>query len=286
MKYESIIIILAFILVFGLTYHFISLTKGHSYSHGMENLEEKNVYPEDENIDFYVITLKNPERMKNIDEQMEKLKDQGTPVQIQIVDGVVGVDLNLNELAEQKKLCPEYKDRTGYKEMVKKKEIGCYMSHLKIYDIIKEKGNSGYSIIFEDDFKISSDHFLKDVYSSLNYLKEHNLDFDVLYLGTHTENHGELINDKTYKIDKGKDLYGTHAMLINHKNIDKIIENLKFIKVPIDVEYTQLCRSDKINADVIFPHIVNQQNEKLTSTIQTENFQQLTKSFQFSNFEI
>ena len=84
-------------------------------------MEEKNVYPEDENIDFYVIILKNPERMKNIDEQMEKLKDQGTPVQIQIVDAVVGVDLNLNELAEQKKLCPEYKDRTGYKENIKKK---------------------------------------------------------------------------------------------------------------------------------------------------------------------
>jgi len=291
MNFEHVLVIIILVVVLALVldwFQIIHLTdmtgSSSSSSMGMENLEEKNVYPEDENMDYYVITMKNPERMKNIDEQMEKLKDQGTPVQIQIVDAVVGVDLNLDELIEQKKLSPSYPiHRT---EKIKKKEIGCYMSHLKIYDMIQEKGNSGYSVIFEDDFDIVSEHFQQNVNDSLNYLKEHNLDFDVLYLGTQAENHGESINGKTYKIDKSKDLYGTHAMLINHKNIDKIIDHFKFMKEPIDVEYTQLCRSDKINAYVIFPHLVNTQNDKLLSTIQNENFQSMTDSLKYSHFKI
>jgi len=291
MKFEHVLVVIILVVVLALVMDWFQIIRwsdltGSSSSSGMgmENLEEKYLYPKDEKIDYYVITMKNPERMKNIEEQMEKLKNQGTPVQIQIVDAVVGVDLNLDELIEQKKLSPSYPiHRT---EKIKKKEIGCYMSHLKIYDMIQEKDNSGFSIIFEDDFDIASEHFQQDVYDSLNYLKEHNLDFDVLYLGTQAKNHGELINDKTYKIDKSKDLYGTHAMLINHKNIHKIIDHFKFMKEPIDVEYTQLCRSDKINAYVIFPHLVNTQNDKLLSTIQNENFKSVTDSFKYSQFKI
>ena len=279
MKYEFVLVIIILVVVLALVwfqiFHLTNFT-GSSSSSVMENLEEMNVHSKDENIDYYVITMKTPERMKNIEEQSEKLKAQGTPIQIEIVDAVVGVDLDLDELIEQKKLSPDYPiHRT---EKMKKKEIGCYMSHLKIYDMIQEKNGSGYSVIFEDDFDIASEHFLQGINSSLNYLKEHNLDFDVLYLGTVTNNHGELLNTNLYKIEKKVNLYGTHAMLINNNRIDKMIDYFKFMKLPIDNQYNFLYRSDKIKAYVIYPHIVNQQWDKLGTIIGTENFIPLNNS--------
>ena len=296
MKVEHVLLIIILVVVLTLVLdwfqiiHLTDLTGSSSSSGmGMENLEEMNVHSKDEKIDYYVITMKNPERMKNIEKQSEKLKTQGTPVQIQIVDGVVGVDLNLDELIEQKKLSPEYKDSRGQGNK-KKREIGCYMSFLKIYDMIQEKSDSGYSVIFEDDFDIHSDHFLKEIHESIGYLKRNHLDFDILYLGVQGylgpegNNHGKLVDKNLYEIDKKNDLYGCYGMLINHKNIGKIINHMKHIKQAIDVEFTQLCHSEKLKAYVIYPHIVNPQIGKFETTIGVENFQQLTDSFKFSHF--
>jgi len=291
MKFEHVLVVIILAVVFILVldwFQIIHLTDmtGSSSSMGMENLEEMHVYPKDEKIDYYVITMKKPERMKNIEKQSEKLKTQGTPVQIQIVDAVVGVDLNLDEMIEQKKLSPEFKEHTGYHDILQiKKSVGCYMSHLKIYDMIQEKGNSGYSVIFEDDFDIDSEHFLQDIHDSLNYLKEHNLNFDILYLGTHSGNHENLLSGKTYEIDKNSNLNGTHAMLINHKNIHRIINHLKFMEQTIDWQFTKLCHEDKLKAYVIFPTLVNP-DIKLPSTIQNENFQSMTDSLKYSHFKI
>lgn len=292
MKVEHVLLIIILVVVFVLVLdwfqiiHLTDLTGSSSSSSGMgmENLEEMNVHSKDEKIDYYVITMKKPERLENIEKQSEKLKAQGTPVQIQIVDAVLGVNLNLDELIEQKKLSPEFKEHTGYHDILQiKKSVGCYMSHLKIYDMIQEKNGSGYSVIFEDDFDIASEHFLQDIHNSLNYLKEHNLDFDILYLGTHSGNHGNLLSEKTYEIDKNNNLNGTHAMLINPKNIHRIINHLKFMEQSIDWQFTKLCHEDKLKAYVIFPTLVNPDNN-LLSTIQNENFQQLTDSFKFSHF--
>lgn len=293
MKVEHVLVVIILVVVFVFVldwFQIIHLTGSSSSSGmGMENLEEMNMHSRYEKIDYYVITMKNPERLENIEKQSEKLKAQGTPVQIQIVDGVVGVDLNLDELIEQKKLSPEYKDSRGQGNK-KKREIGCYMSFLKIYDMIQEKTDSGYSVIFEDDFDIHSDHFLKEIHESIGYLKRNNLDFDILYLGVQGylgpegNNHGELVDKNLYEIDKKNDLYGCYGMIINHKNIGKIINHMKYIKQAIDVEFTQLCHSEKLKAYVIYPHIVNPQNGKFETTIGVENFQQLTDSFKFSHF--
>lgn len=294
MKVEHVLLIIILVVVLTLVldwFQIIHLTDltGSSSGMGMENLEEMNVHSKDEKIDYYVITMKKPERLENIEKQSDKLKAQGTPVQIQIVDGVVGVDLNLDELIEQKKLSPEYKDSRGQGNK-KKREIGCYMSFLKIYDMIQEKSDSGYSVIFEDDFDIHSDHFLKEIHESIGYLKRNHLDFDILYLGVQGylgpegNNHGELVDKNLYEIDKKNDLYGCYGMIINHKNIGKIINHMKYIKQAIDVEFTQLCHSEKLKAYVIYPHIVNPQIGKFETTIGVENFQQLTDSFKFSHF--
>jgi GR25 family glycosyltransferase involved in LPS biosynthesis len=57
-------------------------------------------------------------------------------------------------------------------------EIGCYLSHLRIFNIMRRE-NLQYALIFEDD-AIFSDNFL-EVYSKI--LEEFPSDTDILYIG-------------------------------------------------------------------------------------------------------
>ena len=147
------------------------------------------------------------------------------------------------------------------------------MSHLKIYYMIQEQSQSDYTVIFEDDFDILTNNFINDINSAINSID--NIDFDMLFLGNNQENYlpnieknrGELIADNVYKFNKAQYFYGTHAILINNKNISKIIENLKLIDKPIDYKIQSLAMDDKLNIFTLYPIIVDQLNG-IESTIQ------------------
>ena len=261
-------------------------TNIENYEHNNNNKVSVN-----QNVNYYVITMKKKERMENINLQLEKLKNQGTPIHLEIIDAVVGLNLDLTKLVNEGILSRDFK--SGYPQTnynIIKREIGCYMSHLKIFDIIKHNNtivnnSNNYSVIFEDDINIVSTKFLKDIEASIKFLNHHKLDFDVIYLGTLNNNHGESVNNQNlYTIDKNNELHGTHGMLINNKNINKIINLLKPMKLAIDNEYFELIKSDKINAYVIYPHIVNQQLENLQSTIIFENFTLNNPGLKYFNF--
>ena len=100
------------------------------------------------------------------------------------------------------------------------------------------------------------------------------LNFDLLFLGTNTNNHGDLIEDNVYSIDINNVVYGTHAILVNNQNISKIIDKTKFIHLPIDAKFTDLIHNKELDAYVIYPHIVNQQFDTLDSTISGFSFYQ------------
>jgi GR25 family glycosyltransferase involved in LPS biosynthesis len=245
----------------------------------------KESFQLNEPIDFYVITMKKPERIENIEQQLEKISQQGTPIELEIIDAVVGVDLDLNSLIKQDILSIHY-NTSRQTEKHKKQEIGCYMSHLKTYQTIQEKNRPGYSVILEDDFDIDSEHFIKDIENAIGYLKKYDNQFDFLYLGTIPGNHGTLLKDNLYKINKQQGLEGTHGMLLNNQKINHIIERTRIIKKAIDVELTELCHDDELDAYVIYPPIVNQQWEKLDTTIGTDNFDIFSNSeLQSSVFE-
>lgn len=295
MKYNTENYILFFILGFFLiliiihSYYFYRFYQDSFttflYQNQPEAIKTEPFQPNSE-IDYYVITMKNKERIENINQQKNKLKQQGTPIDIELVDAVVGVDLNLNELIKTEILSPHYKSGYGDVEKLKKKEIGCYMSHLKIYEMIqKQSSNKKYSVIFEDDFNIVSEHFVKEIENSLDILEKKQLYFDLLYLGTNYENIGKLIENHTYAIDKNNILFGTHAILINNQNITKIIKAMTPIKQPIDVQYTELCQSEKLNAYIQFPILVKQQFDKLKSTITSENFELELSKMKPSDYE-
>lgn len=208
------------------------------------------------NIDFYIITLGQPDRLENINFQNTKLN-----ANIIRTDAVNGQFLNQNELLNSGELSQSFYNG----ELKRSKEIGCYKSHYNIYNLIKNNPNKQkYSIVLEDDFNIIADNITEKIESLLNSISE--LDFDIIFLGNTFPNYSDkIIKDNIHSIDKNKYTIGTFAYLLNNKNINKIINVTKVIDSPIDNKLDTLIKNDQINAYVIYPNLINYKIENPSS---------------------
>lgn len=246
------------IVIFGLVFCGVLLI--YLYMHNKEAF----VIPPDINVDIYVISLRHADRLQHITEQNRKLSTDGS-IKMEIFDAVKGDKLDIDDLTKSGVLDKSMQPHDN----AKKREIGCYLSHYKMYEKIKAESNKyrQYTIIFEDDIKILTDTFIDDVKSALQKLTDNNIDFDMLFLGTLSNNYGEQAIDNIYYTDKSVNtLAGAHAILINNRNIDKIIENTKYIDNPIDHKLGNLARDDLLTILMLKPGICGQQ-ETLLSTI-------------------
>jgi glycosyl transferase family 25 len=213
------------------------------------------VLRDDETVDYYVITMKNPDRMENIRKQQKKLSKH-----IQVVDAVVGKDLNLDNFHP-------IENRFSKVHSVMKREVGCYLSHLKVYDMIRAKGSPGYSVIFEDDFDIKP-NFKQKFEKTLKELEGR--DFDILMVGIYNGDGGDHVVGDVYEIPKGKpDVYGCHACVIKNKNIQKILDNLKTIEHLIDCSIYDKAKSGELTVYATIPTLVDFLPE-LGSTIKND----------------
>jgi GR25 family glycosyltransferase involved in LPS biosynthesis len=217
-------------------------------------------------IDYYVITMEKPERVENIKRQEEK-----GHISIEKVPAVVGANIDIPALIKKEEISKDFGE--AHKDRLRQGEIGVYLSNLKIYDIIKKNGNNtGYSVLFEDDFEILTDEFQKKIDDGLDILQD--IDFDILFLQNNSinyskdiqKNHGELIKDHIYHLDKGNYLFGCVALLFNNKNIDKIIEATKYIDQPIDQKIQIAGLDNKLKLIMMYPNIVEEGNN-MPSTI-------------------
>ena len=204
------------------------------------------------NINYYVIHMeKNTNRIDNIKKNENKLNNH-----IQIFNAIVGNNVDLTNLSiYEKKLINNFDYRY-------KGEIGCYLSHLMLLKSLLNN-NTGYTVIFEDDFKIIDNNLYLKIN---NILSSIDIDFDILYLGNLNDNHSNLYKNNIYYIDSQKPLWGTHAYLINNKNIKKIYNTLLNMDKAIDNKIKENFDNKILNGLVIYPILVNQ-NEIFNSTI-------------------
>ena len=208
---------------------------------------------------FYVITLGKKERIENIEKQQLKINNK-----IEIFNGVLGKQLNFDELKASNIIIDDSKLSKKYDE--KMSQIGCYLSHLNIYLKIKNENKNGYTVIFEDDFLITTPNLINEINKSIDTLKNKNIDFDFIFLGNLRNNHGLNIQDNLYYLDKNINLFGTHGYIVNNKNIEKIINNLNKIYTTIDDSIQDLSYKNILNTFVIYPNLVEQE-ELFKSTI-------------------
>ena len=201
-------------------------------------------------IEYYVITLKNIDRIKNIKGQEENIN-----ININIFEAIKGVLINQEELINNNILDPIFK----YPTIKRSNEIGCYMSHLTLLKKIKNNNinQSNYSVILEDDFEIINSDFQMIINDALLQIPDN---FDILFLG-----YPVIIDESTnlnystnlYEFNNKNNIYGAYAYLINNNNIDKIVENIEYIDMPIDIKYQELGYKSKLNIFFINPKIID-----------------------------
>ncbi len=201
---------------------------------------------------LFVITLKDPKRILNINKQQDKINHT-----IELFNAVNG-DL-LNETIINDANITIYKPVHALSK-IQKREIGCYLSHMFIYKTIIP--NNNYSIIFEDDFEILTDNLLHKCNIIIEKLKELKLDFDIIFLGNHhyNHNHGTLVHNDIYKLGNKEGLHGTQGYIVNNNNIHKIIKHTQNVTDPIDIKIQFLANDKKLNVFSIFPYYVGEGN--------------------------
>ena len=208
------------------------------------------------NIDYYVITLSAKERSENI--KSSEIKHN---INIQIVEGISWTNVNQNELLNKNVISSDFKNNSDQRS----KEIGCYLSHFKIYNLIKDiNKKDGYSVIFEDDFNILennliNNNFNDEIESVINIMKEDN--FDIIFLGNTFDNSENRYKRNIFNIDKNKETIGCYSYLINNSSIDRILNKVNYIDEPIDSKLSSLIKTDNLKCFVLKPNIVNYKAE-------------------------
>lgn len=205
-----------------------------------------------EKIDYYVITMRPEDRLKNIDLQQSKMRKNAANIKIEYVDAVVGKDMDIDKMKESGKLIP--REVKSFSASIKN-ELGCYLSHMKAYEMIAAKRKPGFSVIFEDDFDLE-DGFVEKLEESTEILNA--TDFDFCFLGMLNGKGGEHLKGDIYRIPKEGDMWETHAYLVKNENIPKIMTALTPITDLIDVAIFNKGKSRELNVYTLQPIIVSQ----------------------------
>jgi len=155
-------------------------------------------------------------------------------------------------------------------------QIGCYLSHhmlikhlfFKKYNYLFKEYNNTYSVILEDDviWNIYNIDLHNSILDIINNLKNKNKDWDIIFLGNLSNNHAKPFDKNIYYLDGRIACFGTHALLINNKNLEKIYLQNCFVRNEIDSHYKKLIDNNKLIGFVIYPPLCYQ-NDNLNSNI-------------------
>ncbi len=213
-------------------------------------------------ISYNVIHMKNSNENKynnilNIEKQINQ--------KINIFDAIVGKNVNLKNL---KIFDKNINFNFNYNYIG---EVGCYLSHLLLIKQASLDTVNNYTVIFEDDFKVNNDNLNEEINNIIN---KTNGDFDMIYLGNLNNNHKKQIIDNIYSVDSVSPLWGTHALLINNKNANKILLNITNIDQAIDNKYKSIIDNNSIKAFVIYPTLVEQNTDDFKSEIRPNAYKQ------------
>jgi GR25 family glycosyltransferase involved in LPS biosynthesis len=226
-------------------------------------------------MDFYVITMGQSDRETNIQSQikrqMEHMRANSDVFRFTIhkIDAVVGQELDVDQLVDQGRVFPEIYDNPVHQDngrfsgnsfnekwANRKNEVGCYLSHYKTYETIRDHGDpQGYSVIFEDDFALDPDFMRILDETMVKLMADKGTDFDMLFLGI-TGDRGAHVLDNVYQTTGIS--FCAHGYLINNRNIDHILDEMKYIDNIVDVQIFKKANAGTLRVLRLDPTIVEQ----------------------------
>ena len=155
--------------------------------------------------------------------------------------------------------------RNAHNEIGSKGAIGCYLSHITLWQMLVDSDEEMF-LIFEDDVDINKNinNFTNKINKTINLIN--NNDWDVIYLGHSTFN--LQYNNKSYfKINNL--IYGLQSYIINKKGARKLLESALPIVDQIDSYMSYMAINRNVNSYATTELFFIQNNIK-KSTIQTD----------------
>ena len=160
-----------------------------------------------------------------------------------------------------------YKDQ--FKDLRNLGAIGCYLSHRSLIERLStiEAPAHAAHLILEDDVKISPDLFLrKKLWNHIRQTIPN--DWDIVYIGM-TSPIGKQVRPGIQRLKTDYDgvgNWGTHAYLVRHGSLNKIINWLHYMVDAIDNQYN--LKFNEWNVYAIDPPLIVT-DDSIESTIQT-----------------
>jgi GR25 family glycosyltransferase involved in LPS biosynthesis len=147
------------------------------------------------------------------------------------------------------------------KKVLNNAEIGCYLSHLEIYKIMKERGYKKI-LVLEDDALIRKETIedLKGIYPSVPQ------DWQMLYFGFNNYDTGkpdqllslkEKVSGNVYVADR---CWLTHAYAVDISAIEFLLENTKKLYSCYDNVLADLHKDLRVYA--VYPSLINQDGSR------------------------
>ena len=173
-----------------------------------------------------------PDRKKNIEEQLDSI-DNTLPVErISAIDGnKLDIDNLSNKIVTPAGIKFALSTAIGLYTLLTIGAIGCAISHKIAWEKIL-KGNDEYVLILEDDIKFCNNfnYKLENIKNNIKSIK-----YDILFLGTH----GYINNEELEFFDIPTKLYGLFGYIIN-KKAAKILLSIFPITEQIDTEMAKV----------------------------------------------
>ena len=214
-------------------------------------------------MDVYCISMeKNPEKLEKI---INNISENGFP-QVKIFEAVNGKELGKTILDPSLKLTGNTlsavenygniksmvsvfalenlinnNERRYHADLGTWGAIGCYLSHVSIWEaLLKDEKNDMY-LIFEDDI-VFKDNFIDKFEDRMANTPP---GWDILFLDTLWNEKSEPYND-FFKIITGQ-FFGAHAYIINKKCVEKLLQRIFPIEIQIDAYMSFFAKQNNLN---------------------------------------
>lgn len=225
----------------------------------------------------FIISMDNSEsKMMEIKKEVDKLPPylKNKVFNVKAIDGNnIPENLNYNLYPNWK--IPDHLN-DWYSRNMTKGEVGCALSHYKIWELSKKRGYSKI-LILEEDFKVS------DFEIPLGAVPSDN-DYDIFYLGCQERGNSVSFNEYVSKVDYG---WLAHAYILTDNAIEELLRNdyinrlipvddylpLMYTKSDIRSDYTQYYSdiNSSLNAYSLKKSFITQSSDKNTSqTLNTD----------------
>lgn len=166
----------------------------------------------------------------------------------------------LNKLVDKDSIEPIYKNKRTNHDQLSIGAVGCYLSHVKLWNKI-ENDKYDYAIIFEDDTNPTIN--INDLNKILSKSPD---DWDIILLGGMYNLKKNFMNPVFYKVNQ---FFCLHAYIINKNAIKKIKPYLYPLRVQVDWVLSNMSTDNKLNIYVIKNSNWNQNTEVNSTDIQT-----------------